>query len=136
MRPRNFKPKVQGELAELAFVYKAAKEGFGVAKPYGDSRPYDFILEFLGRLLRVQVKSTYCRGRHGSYSVNIEKGTGQPYSRKEIDALVVYVVPEDAWYVIPFCKRVSKRRFITMRPNSLQKQDAWKAYREAWHLLR
>jgi len=33
-----------GELAELAFMSKAASLGFGVAKPYGDSGRFDFIL--------------------------------------------------------------------------------------------
>ena len=37
--------KRRGELAELAFLYKAASQGFGVAKPYGDSERYDFILD-------------------------------------------------------------------------------------------
>ena len=37
--------KRRGELAELAFLYKAATQGFGVAKPYGDSERYDFILD-------------------------------------------------------------------------------------------
>ncbi len=37
--------KRRGELAELAFTLKAASLGFGVAKPYGDSERYDFILD-------------------------------------------------------------------------------------------
>jgi len=32
-------PKRGGELSELAFFYKAASLGFGVAKPWGDSEP-------------------------------------------------------------------------------------------------
>jgi hypothetical protein len=34
--------KPLGELAELAFMSKAASLGFGVAKPYGDSKRFDF----------------------------------------------------------------------------------------------
>ena len=37
--------KKRGELAELAFVYKAASMGFAVARPYGDSDRYDFIVQ-------------------------------------------------------------------------------------------
>lgn len=37
--------KRRGEIAELAFTLKAASLGFGVAKPYGDSERYDFILD-------------------------------------------------------------------------------------------
>src|SRR5450755_1435630 len=37
------KPRQQadGELSELGFMYRAASYGFGVARPYGDSHPYD-----------------------------------------------------------------------------------------------
>src|SRR6266852_5708375 len=60
--------KRQGELSELAFVYKAASLGFIVAKPYGDNERYDFVLDSGERLWRVQVKSTsYLHS--GSYRV-------------------------------------------------------------------
>jgi hypothetical protein len=42
---RSLKCKQRGELAEIAFTHKAAAFGFGVAKPYGDSERYDFILD-------------------------------------------------------------------------------------------
>lgn len=44
-RHRELTTKRRGELAELAFTLKAASLGFGVAKPYGDSERYDFILD-------------------------------------------------------------------------------------------
>src|SRR5580658_6380180 len=34
-----------GEIAELAFSFKAYNLGFGVSKPYGDSERYDVILD-------------------------------------------------------------------------------------------
>src|SRR5713101_7800325 len=37
--------KRKGELSEAAFLLKAASQGFGVAKPWGDSERYDFILD-------------------------------------------------------------------------------------------
>ena len=37
--------KRKGELSEAAFLLKAAGLGFGVAKPWGDSERYDFILD-------------------------------------------------------------------------------------------
>jgi len=45
--------KRRGELSKLAFFYKAASLGFGVAKPWGDSERYDFILDSGQRLWRV-----------------------------------------------------------------------------------
>ena len=37
--------KQRGELAEMMFMVKAAQKGFATAKPYGDSRRYDFVLD-------------------------------------------------------------------------------------------
>ena len=42
---RELSTKRRGELAELAFTLKATSLGFAVAKPYGDSERYDFILD-------------------------------------------------------------------------------------------
>src|SRR5205823_10292871 len=49
-----------GERSEAAFLHKASELGFGVAKPWGDSERYDFILDNGRHLLRVQVKATDC----------------------------------------------------------------------------
>jgi hypothetical protein len=38
--------KHRGELAELAFMRKAATLGFAVAKPWGDSDRYDVVVRF------------------------------------------------------------------------------------------
>lgn len=50
-------PKRRGEMAEAAFVAKASRMGFGVAKPWGDSDPYDLIVDTGEKLRKVQVKS-------------------------------------------------------------------------------
>jgi len=58
-----------------------------------------------------------------------------PYGADEIDALVAYVVPEDAWYVFPvsfFAVRVSMNLF----PASRNKRSKFEKYREAWWILR
>ncbi len=52
-----------GELAELGFMFRAASYGIGVAKPYRDSFPYDFLTQHGKRLLRVQVKSCFSEER-------------------------------------------------------------------------
>ena len=58
-----FTGKRRGEMAEAAFVAKAVSLGFGVAKPWGDSDPFDFIVQAGGKLSKVQVKSAHCDGR-------------------------------------------------------------------------
>jgi hypothetical protein len=52
-------PKLIGERAECAFMHQALERGLIVSKPFGDSAPYDFIIDnrpFLrgrGRLWRI-----------------------------------------------------------------------------------
>ena len=59
-------PKRRGEIAELAFMQKVVSLGFAVAKPWGDSERYDYILDDGGRFLRVQVEAFCGRERSGS----------------------------------------------------------------------
>src|SRR5882762_1885142 len=37
--------KRRGEISELAFALAAARHGFGISRPYGDSERYDIILD-------------------------------------------------------------------------------------------
>ena len=37
--------KRRGEISELAFALAAARQGFGISRPYGDSERYDLILD-------------------------------------------------------------------------------------------
>ena len=85
-------------------MHKATALGFQISKPYGDSQCYDFIADSGRRLWRVQVKSTE-RLKHGGYLIGAchfgARGTKQPYTAQQIDFLIAYIVPADAWYVIP-----------------------------------
>ena len=95
--------KERGELAEMMFMVKAAKMGMATAKPYGDSRRYDFIVDVGPRLWKVQVKSSNAL-QYGSYMINLQRnanGETIPYDPAEIDFVVGYVMPCDAWFVMP-----------------------------------
>jgi len=85
--------KRRGEVAEAAFLLKAATLGFSVAKPSGESDRYDFILDNGARTWRVQVKSAHCDGKTG-YSLhacgNVQSRT---YTAADIDFFVAYIVP-------------------------------------------
>ena len=126
-----------GERSEAAFLHKASSLGFGVAKPWGDSERYDFILDNGHRLLRVQIKATDCL-RAGAYETRAtytdRKGRAV-YSPNDIDFLVAHVVPLDVWYVIPVqaCIPAPMLRFY---PHRKAKRMRLEKYREAWHLLR
>jgi len=127
--------KRRGEVAEAAFLLKAAGLGFWVAKPWGESGPYDFVVDAGGRLWRVQVKSAYRSERYGGYSFHAHGNKKDAvYSAAQVDLLVAYVVPEDAWYVVPitvFRKIKSMRLF----PGSRRRRSKFEKYREGWAVM-
>ena len=127
--------KRRGEIAEAAFLHKAASLGFSVSKPWGESDRYDFILETGGRCWRVQVKSAHTSAING-YAFH---ACGNVYSRrytvKDIDFIVGYVVPDNAWYVIPIevFKDITS---VKVFPSSKRRMSRYEKYREAWDYLR
>jgi len=147
-RTRPLDTKRLGEIAELAFILKATSLGLTPARPYGDRRPYDFLLECGKRVLRIQIKSVFAnRPRDGHrFSVNagISRNTGNTkkrervgYTSDQIDFIVAYVAPHNAWYVIPV-DALSQRTFINLYPLGKRRSDGglFENYREAWHLVR
>jgi hypothetical protein len=127
--------KRRGEVAEAAFLHKAASLGFSVAKPWGESDRYDFIVETGGRFLRVQVKSAYSPGEFGGYTFHNHGNTpADVYTSDDIDFLVAYIVPEDVWYVLPihvFAHTSAAKIF----PSSRRRMSRYEKYREAWSLM-
>ena len=129
-------PKKRGELSELAFVYKAASMGFAVAKPYGDSDRFDFIVHSRRHFWRVQVRSTSSL-QYGAYQVSAHtksNGHAIPYTADEIDFLVVHIVPEDVWFVIPV-QAFTPHKTLQLFPQRSARPGRYEKYREAWCLL-
>lgn len=126
--------KLRGELVEMMFMVQASRRGLIVAKPYGDSRRYDFITDAGKRLRRVQVKSTSHRTGRG-YCVNatLRRHARAIYSAQDIDFLIAYVIPRDVWYVVP----VAELRASTFRvyPDGCKRGGLYEQYRESWHSL-
>lgn len=124
-------PKLRGEWAELRFMARAAEHGLCVAKPWGDTAPYDFAVEHNGHFLRVQVKCTkYKRSR--SYECDVT-ASHVPYTSDHLDFFAVYVIEPDVWYIIPFAAMDGRTRVI-LSPH--RTDSKYEPYREAWHLLR
>jgi hypothetical protein len=99
--------KDKGSLAEARFLAKAYELGFSVLIPWGDNRPYDLVLEKDGRFIRVQVKGCYSiqTGVSGCqrYGCNVKKNSRSQlrYTSSTVDALAIYLAPEDVWYIVP-----------------------------------
>lgn len=136
IRRRNCKSL--GEMAELAFQYKAASLGFGLAKPLGDNQPFDFILDSGQRLWRVQVKSTYGLSKCGEYVLRAARGSVgggiRRYTPDLVDVLAGWVMPLDVWYIIPL-QAIAWRSAVTVYPHRDGEAGQFEAFREAWCLL-
>jgi PD-(D/E)XK endonuclease len=128
--------KRTGERSEAAFLHKASSLGFGVARPWGDSERYDFILDNGRQLLRIQTKATNSL-RAKAYETRATYTTGKGrtvYTREDIDFIVAHIIPLDLWYIIPveICTPHPMLRFY---PHRQAKKMRLEKYREAWHLL-
>jgi hypothetical protein len=130
-------PKKRGEWAELQFMARSSQQGLIVSKPWGESAKYDFIVDSCGIVRRVQVKSTYCvKNKSRAYTCNIVCGFNRQgrYNPGEIDFFALLVIPEDAWYIIPFEELRRARSAVFLNPRD--PRNLYAPYLEAWHLLR
>lgn len=134
--------KQRGEWVELQFMALAARHCFAVSKPWGDTQAYDVGIEYEANSLRVQVKSTTARSGAGyrcMFKPNHLKK--RDYSLDQIDLFAAYVIPEDAWYLIPAVLLLGQRRrtMAILCPVVTPAKKAcycYERYREAWHLLK
>jgi len=127
-------PKLKGELAEIRFLLQAACHGLVVAKPWGDSLPFDFLVGRASRFYRVQVKSTAARHCLGYHLCCFRPAGHRPYTRRDLDFLAAYIVPERTWYVIPVAA-FAPRKTLVLFPRQSPTHGRFEPYREAWHLL-
>jgi len=128
--------KERGELAEMMFMVKAAQKGLIVAKPYGDSRRYDFIVDVGRGLWRVQVRSSTAL-QYGSYMINLQRhlnGKLVPYDPAEIDFVVAFVMPCEAWFVIPI-EAIAGRKTAKVCLKGNPRSGMLGKYWEAWGLM-
>ena len=129
--------KQQGEWAELLFMARAAEHGLAIARPWGDSAPYDVAIVATNAhsrrpaLLRVQVKSTQCQRRDG-YKCHVDSN-GVLYSPRDIDFIAAYVIPTDTWYILPI-KSTKGQSDVLLTPHNTRAK--YEKYKEAWHLLK
>jgi PD-(D/E)XK endonuclease len=131
--------KQRGEWVELQFMAQAALRRFNVSRPWGDNLAYDIGVEHAQNFLRVQVKSTTMRAGAG-YRCQCLPNKKHKYSLSEIDLFAAYVIPEDAWYLIPAVLLLGKRRRATtplcpIVSPAKKVSYRYECYREAWKLL-
>jgi hypothetical protein len=124
--------KKRGEWAELEFAVRAVEQGFRLWRPWGESCGYDWVVEQTGGgFARVQVKSTMFREGRG-YSCSLKNSRGV-YRKNSFDFAAAYVIPVDAWYILPE-RRVRGMWSVGLYPSSAGAK--YDEYKEAWYLLR
>jgi hypothetical protein len=122
--------KRMGEAIEAAFLAKVCKLRIPVCKPWGASERYDFVVDWGKGFWRVQVKggSYYERSK---YQVGAG-GSGRPFTKEDMDFVVVHIVPEDLWYVVPI---EMAEGLVALWFNPRSTRARFEKYREAWCLL-
>lgn len=127
--------KKQGEWVELQFMARAAAHGLTVSKPWGESSPYDCVVESDRVFNRVQIKST-TKFRDNGYECVINDFVAKRHRRRyapgDFDFYAIYLIRENLWYVIP-ASVVEGKRAICLNPH--YRKSRYISYLEAWHLL-
>jgi hypothetical protein len=123
----------QGNWVEALFLARATAEGLQVAKPWSGVLRYDFLVEADGRTCRVQVKSCSHKRDKGGYICNYGCSRHPRYTAEQFEFVVIYVIPEDVWYVIPIAAVAGISTRIVLFPHS--QRSKYCRFKEAWHLL-
>ena len=112
--------------------------GLKLSKPYGDSDRYDFIVDTGRRLRKVQVKSTAYEKSPQVYSACVGRhcrGQLIAYRRAQVDFIVIYLVPEESWYILPM-RVVAGKVMLWLHSKTHPKPGVYGKYLNAWNLLR
>ena len=123
--------KMRGEWAESVFMVRAGENGLPVSKPWGDSKSFDCVVGRPGKFAAVQVKSTIAKLETGKGYICSVCSSHKVYEAGAFDFLVAYVIPEDAWYIVP-AEKIRGLKSISL----CTREGRYEEYREAWHLLR
>ena len=137
-------PWQQGDVTETGFLFRSPEEGFQLSKPYGVCYRYDAILDHGQARWRAQVKSTCHLNRENVYRVRASRNAWVgshrspktvSYTELEIDFMVVYIIPEKTWYVVP-SSALKGRRTLDLYSQKHKQRGPWDKYKEAWDIFR
>lgn len=121
----------RGEIAQLRVQEVAARKGYLVSIPSTEIR-YDIIIDINGNLLRGQIKNC---NRKSSDGVNLEvklynkkRNGGKPYTKDQIDLLLVYVSKLDR--VLCFGPEIfHEKKTITINLTNKNSKYYWEKFK-------
>ncbi len=128
-------PNRRGEWVEMQFMLAASSRGLVVSRPWGHAHLYDFIVDYRGLLLRVQVKGTTYRSQSDCWVCPCftPSTPGRIYTPAEVDFIAAYIIPRKVWYIIPVTQLQSQTNVVL---NPSHPRSKYLHFKEAWHLLR
>ena len=68
-----------GDISEQKFILYCLQNNIPISRPIGNNLPYDFIIEYQDRLLKIQVKTAYKGSSQDSWIFNT-RSTSKNYS--------------------------------------------------------
>jgi len=124
--------KIQGDNAELKFMLLSQELGYIISKPFGDNSKYDLIIDNGNDLEKIQIKSTSRKDTSSGmdcYNCLVCSGSKQKqkYNEKDVDFIVIYVIPENTWYKIPV--KEIKGKTVKLYPHRQSQRNTYEKYR-------
>lgn len=138
--------EIDGQAAELLAMAEASSRGCRVCIPFAGKAPYDFIIDWKGKLLRVQVKEIYLGKTDNGvrWMVDFMKPRGanpkrykiEHYTERDCDLLVAACVKHRRVFVFPVSVIAAKRQasfYFDSTPSPLARNHLWvDSYENAW----
>lgn len=122
-----------GKSSEYYFASKCMQEGLGIAFPFSERLPYDFIIDNGASLYRVQVKSVHNMSpSKKAYRRELSKNNGSGYTSLDTDFIVLVVHPAKTFYIFPI--EDLKVKEVTVHPH--ESTCKYEYYKNNWDLLR
>lgn len=129
-----------GTLVEHQCIVSMLELGHHVSVPVGESMPYDFILDFRGRLFKIQCKHAALSKDSKSFTISLEKNVSTRtqirttrYTSDEVDYFCTYV--NGVCYLIPFENCGSKTLRLAIPDNLQISHVCWAVEYEASYIL-
>ena len=121
-------------------IARCVELGYRINLPFGGGAPYDFIVDTMEKLIRVQVKRVYQEensrnnGKHWVMRFDKSKIRGKArdrhYTKDDCDYIIGYSCEYNIAYVFPI-EMVSNRWCFVLNPDE-EIEGKHQKYREAW----
>lgn len=117
-----------GITSEYVVMTESLKRGFNVLQPAGGFLSYDLVIDVLGRLVKIQVKTIGSRSNYcpSTRQINNKYRSGDE-SYKVGDFDFAFCVSGKDLFIVPFEVFTSKKNFYVSKKNE--------KFRNAWHLV-